>query len=89
MPTRPYPIVSVASTLDWPRILSPAEARAIRSAIETPHLRTLFDVLLYTGVKFAELRQLPDDPDRYDEARGTLAIFTNGEKKRTVVLGDR
>jgi hypothetical protein len=65
------------------------EAAAIRSAIGTPHLRTLFDVLLDTGLHYAEMRQLRDDPALYDAARGTLAIVTRSEKQRTVVLGDR
>jgi hypothetical protein len=81
--------VTVAATLTWPRILTPAEAVAVRSAIGLPRLQVLFDVLLYTGMMYAELLQLRDDPDRYDEVRGTVAIDTLRVKRRAVVLGDR
>ena len=81
--------MSVAAPLDWPRILTPAEVATIRSVIDLPRLRTLFDVMLYTGMRYAELRQLRDDPARFDEERGTIAILTRGKKQRTVVLGDR
>ena len=81
--------MSVAATLDWPRILTPAEVAAIRSVIDMPRLEVLFDVMLYTGMLYAESRQLRDDPERFDVERGTLAILTQKKKQRTIVLGDR
>ena len=88
-PARPCPIVSVAAPLPWPRILTPAEVAAIRSVIGRPRLRILFDVMLSTGMRYADLRQVLAEPDRFDEERGTISILTRGKKQRTVVLGDR
>ncbi|NLX48375.1 MAG: hypothetical protein GXY82_00580 [Methanospirillum sp.] len=81
--------MSVFATLDWPRVLTPAGVGAIRSVIERSRFRALFDVMLYSGMRYADLRQVLDEPDRFDEERGTITILTGGKKQRTVVLGDR
>lgn len=49
------------------RVLTPAEASAIRSVIVRPSLRTVFDMMIYTGIRYAELAQVTPatfDPDR-------------------------
>lgn len=75
------------------RVLSPAEADAIRAVISKPSSRALFDLLLYTGLRFAEVRQLAADPSILDQERGTLAIRSTKAKARqvgrNVILGDR
>ena len=62
MPARPDPIVTVAATLDWQRILTPVEVAAIRSVIGLSRLQVLFDVLFYTGMRYAELRHSGTTP---------------------------
>jgi len=75
------------------RVLTPAEADAIRSVISKPSARLLFDVLLYTGVRFSELRQLAADPARLDDELGTVLIASTKPRARYAVrnvhLGDR
>ncbi|WP_304920350.1 hypothetical protein [Methanocalculus sp.] len=45
-----------ALQMNGSRILSPTEAREIRSVIRKPSNRVLFDLLLYTGLRFVEVR---------------------------------
>lgn len=75
------------------RILTPCEADAIRSQIEKPSLRVLWDLLLYTGMRLAEVKQLRDNPDIFDQERRTLTIKSGKEKakygKRNVCLSDK
>lgn len=75
------------------RVLTPAEASAIRSAISKPSSRALFDLLLYTGLRFAEVRQLADNPALFDEDRGTLTIKSMKpsakQAGRNVILGEK
>lgn len=75
------------------RILPPAEAAAIRSVIAKPSSCALFDLLLYTGLRFAEVRQLVTDPSIFDEDRGILTILNMKPRAtapvRIVLLSDR
>lgn len=77
------------------RVLTPAEADAIRTVISKPSSRALFDLLLYTGLRFSEVRQLADNPAIYNEGRNRIEIASTKPKakakgpKRDVVLGDR
>lgn len=75
------------------RVLTPDEATLIRSVIQKPSSRALFDLLLYTGLRFAEARQLADNPVIFDEGRGTLSIRSQKVKAkqngRNVILGDK
>lgn len=81
-----------ALTCNGSRVLTPTEADAIRAVISKPSARALFDVLLYTGLRFAELRQLAETPAIFDEERGTLTIRSTKAKAtqagRNVILGD-
>lgn len=75
------------------RILSPAEAAAIRSVIVKPSNRALFDLLLYTGLRFVEIRQLAENPGIYDRDRRLLAIRSGKsratQRYRNVMLCDK
>lgn len=75
------------------RVLTPAEADAIRSVISKPSSKALFDLMLYTGLRFSEVRQLAETPAIFDEERRRLYIRSTKAKangpKRDVVLGDR
>lgn len=56
------------------RVLTPAEAGAIRERIEKPGTRALYDLLLYSGMRLSEVHQLRDNPALYDRERGTITI---------------
>jgi len=59
--------MSSALVVNGSRVLSPAEASAIRAVISKPSNRIVFDLMLYTGIRFSELRQITGesfDPDR-------------------------
>jgi len=75
------------------RVLTPTEASAIRSVISKPSSRILFDLLLYTGLRFAEVRQIADNPVIFDEERGTLSIRSMKpsatQAARNVILGEK
>ena len=62
------------------RVLTPPEADAIRRSASKPTSRALFDVLLFTGLRFSELRQLATDPTVYDETRRQLQIVSTKAK---------
>lgn len=73
------------------RILTPAEASAIRSAIVRPSLRTVFDVMLYTGIRYAELAQVT--PATFDPDRRVITIRSGkakaSQRYRNVRLCDK
>jgi integrase len=75
------------------RVLTPIEADAIRAVIEKPSSRALFDVLLYTGLRLVEVKQLRDNPNIFDSERKTLTIRSGKakatQKRRNVCLSDR
>ena len=69
------------------------EATRIRDRIEKPSSRALFDLLLYSGMRLSEVRQLRDNPAIYDHERGTITI-TSGKTRatqntRNVCLSDK
>ena len=85
--------MSSALTCNGSRVLTPEEASAIRTVISKPSSRALFDLLLYSGLRFAEVRQLADNPAIFDEDRGTLSIRsmkpTARQAGRNVILGEK
>ena len=70
------------------RVLTVEEANAIRQHIKSPRLLAIFDVLLYTGIRFSELQQVT--PDTFDKQRGTIRIRSTKalatQKYRNVIL---
>lgn len=77
------------------RILTPDEVTAIRSVIYKRAPRAMFDLLLYTGIRLYEVRQLADNPAIFDEERKQLSITGTIRKPestaqvREVRVGDR
>jgi integrase len=59
------------------RVLTPSEASAIRSVISKPSSRALFDLLLYTGLRLSEVKQLANNPAIFDEQRKTITIASS------------
>ena len=82
-----------ALTCNSSRILTPAEADAIRSVIEKPTSRALYVLMLYTGLRLVEVKQLSDNPAIFDLERRTITIKSGKVKasqlSRNVCLSDR
>jgi len=82
-----------ALTCNSSRVLTPGEADQIRSVIEKPSLRVIYDLMLYTGLRFVELEQLADNPGIFDQERRTITIKSGksmaSQKSRNVCLSDR
>ena len=74
------------------RVLTPGEASSIRRVISKPSNRALFDLMIYTGLRLEEVRQLIEHPDIFDEDRRLLVIKSGKakarQKERNVILSD-
>ena len=75
------------------RVLTPGEATSIRRVISKPSNRALFDLMLYTGLRLEEVRQLIEHPEIFDEERRLLVIKSGkakaSQKSRNVILSDK
>jgi len=78
------------------RILPPGEADQIREIIKRPSDRVIFDALLFSGVRYAELSQVAKEPSRFNPERKCLTIDNKKDKAaeragdtRVVYLSDR
>ena len=82
-----------ALTCNGSRVLTPGEATSIRRVISKPSNRALFDLMLYTGLRLEEVRQLVEHPEIFDEERRVLVIKsgkkTATQKTRNVILSDK
>jgi len=82
-----------ALTCNGSRVLTPGEATSIRRVISKPSNRALFDLMLYTGLRLEEVRQLIEHPEIFDEERRLLVIKSGkakaSQKSRNVILSDK
>lgn len=82
-----------ALTCNGSRLWSPAEVDAIRGVIRKPSNRALFDLMLYTGLRLEEVKQLVACPEIFDEERRRLTIKSGkakaSQKERDVKLCDK
>lgn len=82
-----------ALTCNGSRILTPAEAHGMRSVIEKPSSRALYDLMIYTGLRLSEVKQLADNPGIFDPDRRTFTIKSSKVKasqlSRNVCLSDK
>ena len=82
-----------ALTCNSSRILTPIEATNIRNVISKPSSRALFDLMLYTGLRLSEVKQLAGNPAIFDQERRTVTIKSGKVKasqlSRNVCLSDR
>ena len=82
-----------ALTCNGSRVLTPGEADSIRRVISKPSNRALFDLMLYTGLRLEEVRQLVEHPEIFDEERRLLVIKSGkakaSQKSRNVILSDK
>jgi len=75
------------------RILTVDEANRIRAVIEKPSSRALFDLLLCTGMRLSEVKQLRDNPAIFDQERRSIVIKSGktqaSQAGRNVCLSDK
>ena len=86
-------IMANALTCNSSRVLTPSEADQMRSVISKPSSRILFDLMLYTGLRLVEVKQLRDNPAIFDHERRTITIRSGKVKasqlSRNVCLSDK
>jgi hypothetical protein len=63
------------------RILTPKEYDSLRAAIPQNMHKTLFDVLLITGMRYAELHRLYDNHAWYNERRNLIHLPVEAQRK--------
>ena len=82
-----------ALTCNNSRVLTPTEADQIRAVIEKPTSLALYDLMLYTGLRLSEVKQLADNPGIFDQERRTITIRSGKVKasqlSRNVCLSDK
>lgn len=75
------------------RVFTPHEVQAIRGVISKPSRLSLFNLLLYTGMRLSEVKQLADNPAIFDQERKTILIVSGKEKAtqkdRNVILNEK
>ena len=78
------------------RVLRPGEMDRLREVMGKPSNRVVFDCLLFTGLRYAELTQVWEDPSRFDPSVKCLKIDNRKPKAaeragdyRVVYLSDR
>ena len=69
------------------RVLTPGEVDRLREAMGKPSNRVVFDALLFTGLRYAELTQVYEDPSRFDPDRKLVKV-DNRKTKAVVRSGD-
>lgn len=63
------------------RILTPREYEFLRSVIPKDHHKTIFDILLITGMRYAELLRLYEHKEWYNEKRNLIHLPEEAQKK--------
>jgi integrase len=85
--------MSSALVSNGSRVFTPDEVKAIRSVISKPSLLALFNLLLYTGMRLSEVRQLVDNPLIFDKERKTILIVSGKtkatQKDRNILLNEK
>lgn len=56
------------------RVLTPDEVKSIQNVITKPSSRALFDLMLFTGLRLSEVKQIVDNPAIFDEKRKIITI---------------
>lgn len=69
------------------RILTPGEVDRLREVMGKPSNRVVFDALLFTGLRYAELTQVYETPSRFDPDRKLVKV-DNKKSKAVVRSGD-
>lgn len=77
---RPGPLLYMDMVVGGTRILTPGEVSQLREVIERPSDRVIFDALLFSGVRYAELSQVAKEPSRFNPERKCLTIDNKKSK---------
>lgn len=62
------------------RVLTPGMIDLLLSAMDRPSDRTIFKALLFSGVRYAELTQVYENPDRFNPERKCMVIDNKKSK---------
>jgi len=63
------------------RILTPTEYESLKVAIPKDSHKTIFDILLITGMRYAELLRLHEHKEWYNEKRNIIHLTEEAQKK--------
>lgn len=63
------------------RILTPKEYEALKEVIPMSGHKTILDILLITGMRYAEMLRLYDHPEWYNEKRNIIHLTEEAQKK--------
>lgn len=63
------------------RAFTPAEVDALKMAIKQQHHRTLFNILLWTGMRYVEAKRLHEHPEYVLRTRGYIDLPLDVERK--------
>jgi len=63
------------------RILTPEEYQALKAEILKDSHKTILDILIITGMRYAELLRLYDNPVWYDEKNNLIQLPEEAQKK--------
>lgn len=71
------------------RILSPFDVDKILDEIKDPHHKTIFNVLLWTGMRYVEMKRLYKNPEWYSKERNIITFTGSAQKKVKRKIPDR
>ena len=77
----PEPLFVTTRTGKITRILTPAEYDTISQSMSKMKLKTIFEVLFYTGLRYVELERLYDNPNWVQAGRNTIHLPFEAQKK--------
>lgn len=63
------------------RILTPREYETLKAAIPKDQYKTVFDILLITGMRYTEVLRLHSNPSWYNEKRNIIHLPEEAQKK--------
>lgn len=71
------------------RILTPDEYNKFKTAIPKEQYKTIFNVLLITGVRYIEMLRLYDNPEWYNEKRNIINLPEEAQQKHNQTLNNK
>lgn len=71
------------------RILSPFDVDKILDAITQPYHKTIFNVLLWTGMRYIEMQRLYNHPEWFMKDRNIIRFTGDAQKKVKRTIPDR
>lgn len=79
----PEPIFITTNKGDKIRILTPDEFDRFTAAIpdKMPHLKTLFNIAFFTGMRYVEIQRLHKHPEWWQKDRGTIYLPREAQLK--------